>query len=115
MISGGVCGAPPRAPVTTTLFRDGSGFMGYYTRAFCTASQPPPLQVVLEALTARGVVLAAEGATPEELREPDWEEAAIRFAPGRDPAQVTCDRETGAHNVLREEVQQFIEFLYDGP
>ena len=89
--------------------------MGYYVRAFCTASSPPPLQAVIDALAARGVALSAEGVTPEDLREADWEEAAIGFAPGQRPALVTCDRQTGAHNVLREEVEQFIEFVQDGP
>jgi hypothetical protein len=114
MILGGVCGAVS-SPGHTTLFRDGSGSMGYYVRAFCTASQPPPLQVVLDALAASGVALSAEGVPPEDLREADWDEAAIGFAAGQPPALVTCDRQTGAHNLVREEVQQFIEFLQDAP
>jgi hypothetical protein len=89
--------------------------MGYYVRAFCTASNPPPLQVVLDALAARGVEISAAEASVEDLRDPHWDEAPLAFGPGRRPALVTCDRETGAHNVLREEVQQFVEFLHDSP
>ena len=75
MISGGVCGAVV-SPGHHQLFRDGSGFMGYYVRAFCTSSQPPSLQVVLDALASNGVALAAaEGTPPEDLRAGDWEES----------------------------------------
>jgi hypothetical protein len=90
--------------------------MGYYVRAFCTASMAPPLGVVLNALAARGIVLAADAVPPEDLRASDWEEATLGFGPNQRRFVVTCDRETSpGHTVVREEVQQFIEFLQDGP
>jgi hypothetical protein len=89
--------------------------MGYYVRAFCTASVPPPLQAVLDAHSARGVSLAAD-TPPEDLRAPDWEEVALALGPGQPPVIVTCDRETTpGPTLMREEVQQFIEFLQDAP
>jgi len=90
--------------------------MGYYVRAFCTASMAPPLGVVLNALTARGIAIAADAVPPEDLRASDWEEATLGFGPNRRSFVVTCDRETSpGHTLVREEVQQFIEFLQDGP
>jgi hypothetical protein len=90
--------------------------MGYYVRAFCTASMSPPLGMVLNALAARGIVLAADAVPPEDLRASDWEEVSLGFGPHKRPFVVTCDRETSAGQTLvREEVQQFIEFLQDAP
>jgi hypothetical protein len=89
--------------------------MGYYVRAFCTASASPPLQAVLDELAARGVALSADGVGPEDLRAPDWEEVALVGTSQR-RVVVTCDRENVAgQDLLREEVQQFIEFLQDAP
>lgn len=92
--------------------------MGYYVRAFCSASVPPPLAAVLDALAERGVHLAADAVPPEDLRASDWEEVTLGFGPKKRPFVVTCDREASAghtHTLMREEVQQFIEFLQDAP
>jgi hypothetical protein len=80
--------------------------MGYYLRAFCTSSDIPSLRAVFEWAEDQGVRLEAPSAV---LDAPKWQQAEVIYKSDRQPLVA----ETGAGELLREEVEEFLELLED--
>jgi hypothetical protein len=80
--------------------------MGYYLRAFCTSDNIPPLRTVLDWADTQGVRLEARAA---DLATPNWEQAELLYKPDKSPIIA----EANAGDLLREEVDEFVEFLED--
>lgn len=101
--------------------------MGYYVRAFCTASRSPRLADVQEWLRKRGsravldsadhAVEASRGGTMPspvlDLDTPDWEQIAITYKAGKLPILAQINRERDDRGVLREEIAEFSKLLSD--
>lgn len=78
--------------------------MAYYLRAFCTSDDIPALRVVFDWAAGQGVQLEAPAADLDAQR---WEQAEVIYKPDRQP--FIAERNTG--DLLREEVEEFAEFL----
>jgi hypothetical protein len=88
--------------------------MGYYVRAFCTATKPPTIRTVLDALTSWGVVLTPEAdyAGPDVLDAVDWEQFGLLYKPGKSGILVECNRHDGTEDCLAAaEVTEFVEMI----
>lgn len=80
--------------------------MGYYLRAFCTFDEAPPLRSVFDWAEGQGVSLQAPSA---DLDARGWDQAEVVYKPDRQP--FVAEANTG--ELLREEVEEFVEFLED--
>jgi hypothetical protein len=80
--------------------------MAYYLRAFCTSPDIPPLRAVFEWAEGHGVRLDAPSA---DLDAPGWQQAQVIYNTEKQPFVA----ETDAGELLREEVEESVEFLDD--
>jgi hypothetical protein len=80
--------------------------MGYYLRVFCMSPEIPSLRAVFEWAEVRDVRLDAPSA---DVDAPSWRQAEVVYKTGRQPFVA----ETDADQLLREEVEEFVEFLED--
>jgi hypothetical protein len=80
--------------------------MGYYLRVFCTSEKLPALRDVFGWSASEGIELQAPSA---DLDARDWDQAEIIYKADKQP--FVAERNTD--ELLREEVEEFIEFLED--
>jgi hypothetical protein len=80
--------------------------MGYYLRAFCTSPDIPPLRPVFEWAESQGVRFASPSA---DLDASGWQQAEVVYKSDRQPFVA----ETDADQLLREEIEEYLEFLDD--
>jgi hypothetical protein len=80
--------------------------MSYFLRAFCTSADLPPLRKVFEWAESEGVRLEATSVDDDTA---EWQQAEIVYRPGRQRFVAEADTD----EVLREEVEEFIESLED--
>lgn len=94
--------------------------MGYYVRAFCTEGAQPPMRPVLDYAADLGSALKL---APEVMGETinsnaddaTWEQVAIHYKDGKQPILLEVNRDGGDEDLMREEVDEFLEFLEDLP
>jgi hypothetical protein len=84
----------------------GSGLMGYYLRAFCMSAEIPPLRTVFDWAETQGVRLEAPSA---DLETNAWEQAELVYKKDRSP--IVAEANKG--DLVREEIEEFTEFLED--
>jgi hypothetical protein len=80
--------------------------VSYYLRAFCTSDNLPPLRAVFEWTEGQGVLLQAPST---DLDAQSWDQAEVVYKPDRQPFIA----ETNTDELVREEVEEFVEFLED--
>ena len=91
--------------------------MGYYVRAFCTQGEPPPLRPVLAFSADHGANLALDPSVSKPtLDDGGWEQAGIVYKNHRSPILLEVNRDdSGADSLMREEIEEFMEFLEEAP
>jgi hypothetical protein len=90
--------------------------MGYYVRVFCTTGDPPALAPVLEHARGRGSEISLDpDASETSLDDADWSQVGLLYKPGKLPILLEVNRDEGDESLVREEIEEFMEFLGDAP
>jgi hypothetical protein len=84
--------------------------MGYFVRALCKATAPPKLSELQRWLKSRGNTAVIDDA---DLESESWASAALSYKSGKLPILIECNRDEGQDSLLREELEEFSEFLED--
>jgi len=86
--------------------------MGYYVRAFCTSTDVPKLNDVLEWLSNRGLIISIDDEEKAKLDSSDWKQISLYYKTGKLPILAECNCDNGSEECLmREEVNEFLEFI----
>jgi hypothetical protein len=78
---------------------------------FCTADEVPSINAVLGDLASQGFRLKADAGDQPDLDSVDWLQFGFRYADGKEPIEVECNRNTGEKSLCHEECAEFIEAL----
>lgn len=92
--------------------------MSYFIRAFCTLGELPPLRSVLASAAEHGSNLALNPAltSPDTLEDTGWTRAGIGYKNNNAPILLEVYRDIEEEDSsMREEVEEFLEFLEDAP
>jgi hypothetical protein len=90
--------------------------MGYFVRVFCTAGEPPVLRPVLAHALNRGSAIELDpdgGGT--SLDDASWSHVGLLYKSGKLPIRLEVNRTEGNGGLVREEIDEFMEFLEDAP
>jgi hypothetical protein len=87
--------------------------MPYYVRAFCTATQPPTINTVMQSLRQRGSDFTAQVDDASELNSPVWGQFELIYKPGNGPIVVECNRDQGDKSLAKAECQEFVDEVMD--
>ena len=84
-----------------------------YSRVFCQKENSPPLRLLLEFLTSRGLTpITPPNMDDTMLDEWAWVQVSLGYDRNRKPIQVVCVRDRGTYqDVLHKEKEQFLDFL----
>lgn len=93
--------------------------MGYYVRAFCTTGEPPPINRVIDFAKKHGSSVRLDPELSEsDLADPSWGQVGVLYKKGKLPILLEVNRaDSGSDDgsLLREEIEEFLEFLEDSP
>lgn len=91
--------------------------MSYYVRAFCTTGVQPAMAPVLEYASALGsAVKLHPDVTSVDPADPTWEQVGLHYKDGKHPILLEVNRDgDGDQDLMREEIEEFLEFLEDVP
>lgn len=87
--------------------------MPYYVRAFCTVTQPPTINAVMQSFRQRGSTFTAQVEDASELDSRAWHQFELIYKPGNGPIVVECNRDEGEDSLAKAECQEFIEEVND--
>ncbi|MBW3623203.1 MAG: hypothetical protein KY468_07305 [Armatimonadetes bacterium] len=87
--------------------------MGYYVRVFCTGSEIPPLNAVLEWCAKEGVELKPDEHSGDvDLTSPGWYAIGLLYKEENSPLVVDLNRGVGIVDCLfQAEINEFLESL----
>ena len=83
--------------------------MPYYVRAFCTASQSPTINAVMQSLRQCGPNCDACVDDVSELDSPLWQQFELIYKSGNGPIVVECNRDETPDSLAKAECEEFIE------
>lgn len=90
--------------------------VGYYVRAFCASGDPPPLRQVLDFAREKGCPIRLDpDVTETSPDDPGWEQVGLLYKDGKLPILLEVNRNDGEDSLVREEIEEFLEFLEDAP
>jgi hypothetical protein len=90
--------------------------VGYYVRVFCTTGEPPAMAPVLDFARQQGSVVNLDSNLNEtDPASANWQQVGVLYRSGKSPILLEVNRDDGEESLLREEIEEFLEFLEDAP